>query len=256
LALASAIVGSAHHHVDREVVAGEHVEPGSHAVADGEAVPFESTAQRRVLRSDARRDAHHRLVRVERRDPSVGNEHLAELEADEPVDALTDRRERVDPPVIVDRVQAVRGEDHRCPATHRDRLTCAEVAVEVELVAGPIGNVGPGDERAAGDGARAVEHLRPLGVGQQLHVAGVHVDRRCETGVEGAADVRHGGIPVDLPAGRERQQYRRHPRDRSARTDPRQHAGLGELVVGSVGQMAARASARRRGVATQDPATE
>ena len=85
-------------------------------------------------------------IRGERRDPAVRHEHLAEFEADEPLDAFADRSERSDPAGVVERVEPVRREDHRRAASGGDRVTRREVAVEVEGGARLVGDVGAGNE--------------------------------------------------------------------------------------------------------------
>ena len=59
------VVGAVHHHVDRKVVTGEHDEVRPLFISDREAIPFESAAERAVLRTDALWDVHQRAVRVE-----------------------------------------------------------------------------------------------------------------------------------------------------------------------------------------------
>ena len=180
-----------------------------------------------MLRTDARPDVQHRLIGLDRRDPTIRDEHRSEFETDEPLDPRADGREGLDPAVVVERVEPVRWEDHRCAATARDGLARFEIAIEVEDRAGLVGHVGAGDEVRAGDGRRSVEDLDLLGVGQQLDVPGVHVDRWRQARRDGTADVSLGGVPVDLAAGGERQQHGRHPGDRVPRLDSPNHVGFG-----------------------------
>ncbi|NCX98463.1 MAG: hypothetical protein EBX35_07780 [Planctomycetia bacterium] len=46
------------HHVDRQVVAGEHVKPGPHPVADGQPLPFEPARERGMFGPEAVGDLH------------------------------------------------------------------------------------------------------------------------------------------------------------------------------------------------------
>ena len=76
-----------------------------------------------------------------------------------------------------------------------------------------------GDERAGDEPTIAtqlsgeLEHRAAGGGIDRLHVAGVHVDGRSESGCQGAFDVALEAEPVHLTARRERQEDRRHPGD-------------------------------------------
>jgi hypothetical protein len=178
-----------------------------------------------VLGPDALGDLDHAPVGVEGGDPSVGHEHGPQLEADEAVDPGPDGGQGGHPALVVEGVEAVRREHDGGGAPERHRLGGGHVGVEGERVAGLVGHVGAGHELAPGDGGGQVEHPFLVGTAQELHVAGVHVHRRHQSGGRRPGDVGLGGRPVDGARIGVGHQHGGHAGDLPAGPDPQVDIG-------------------------------
>ena len=115
------------------------------------------------------------------------------------------------------RVEPVRGEDHGRAARRTDRLHRARGTRRCRTRApGFVGDERAGHEAGSAARTRGGPQDARAGVGiEELHVAGVHVHRGDESGLDRACDERLEPGPVDRTVGGERQQHRRHPEDRA-----------------------------------------
>ena len=93
---AEQVVAAVEHHVDREIVAGVDAELRTPAVAQGDARPFGTPIERRVLQADERLDVEQRLDELVRVDAAERREHRPQLEREQRPAGLGDARVHVE----------------------------------------------------------------------------------------------------------------------------------------------------------------
>ena len=196
-----------------------------------------------MLRADVLGHLHQRAEGVEVPDAAERHEHLAQLESEEPRHGAADLPEDVDESRAVQGPDRGAGEQDRCAARGGDRGGLA--AVERRRIARLAFDERAGDERASpGELLREREHLGAFGPGEQVRVAGVHVDRRRQARDPGALDESGPGIAVGATVVGERQEHGGDAFDRAARTERKDGHGPikaetaagreGEISLGSV----------------------
>ena len=239
-------VAAVANHVDREVVAGEHVEVGPHAVAEREPLPLEPPRKRRMLGAHAVWDREELGVALERQHSTAGYEGGGEFEADER------RRPPGEGPVAGEhrRVstggEAIRRKDHGRGVRRENHLDLPAVGGLVEGRSGRIHHACTGNQsasradRVAGDPQR----LAAGGIVDQLHVARVHVDGGRDPGGRRPGDVGGEAVPVDGVVGLHRQEDRRHSGDHAAGADERRRV---DVVRGHGGRGGAHEARRIAG---------
>ena len=152
--------------------------------------------------SDALLDSHQPLIDVQRIDTAKGSEHLAQFESDKLVSVFGDRGVAGHDVFVRLPGQTKRLKDHGDPPIRLNRINLLSVRIQVERSAGRVrhkrsGNVTGPEPAVTGDALRPLKHLNTRRFVDQVRVAGVHVDRRNQSGLAGAFDVSIKRRPVD-----------------------------------------------------------
>ncbi len=213
-------VAAVPHHVNGKVVSGEDTKFRPQPIAKGQSLPLQPPRQRRVLGPNAVGDLHELSVGLQTQHPAAGHESGSQFKPDEAFGATGQLPKPADHLGIVASGQTKRRKDHRHCTDRGDHGELPAIGGKIERGPRLVDHAGSRHQLAVADSLTGQPQGPLAGVViDQMHVAGVHVDRRHDPGRSSAGHVGGEALPVDTAVDRERQQDRRDAADWPAGAD-------------------------------------
>ncbi|HYT87313.1 MAG TPA: hypothetical protein VEL76_01205 [Gemmataceae bacterium] len=204
-----------------------------------------------MLGADTLRNRQQPRVGVEVVDAAERGEGGTQLKGEEARAIAPESAIGVEKTFSLQRCQAVGLEDDRGTAVFLNGVDGPAVIVEAQRLARLVADERARDEGAATeDRAGRGQDCPARGVIEEVDVAGIHVDGRCQAGGSGAGDVSLEAVPIHVAVVAKRQQDRGHTNDFALRPEPgrRVQTALGhrQLPSKSSGQRVVRARKKAR----------
>jgi len=196
------VVAAPLNQIDGQIVAGVDAEVGPNGIAHRQSLPFQIPAERAVFGANELRHLQQRPEGVEIPDSAKGHEHGAEFKTEKPRHGLSHSPEESDGLGPIPMLGGGAGEEDGSSAGRVDGRGLS--GVQRGWISSDAFNVGSRHKASTvGQSAGFGEELGPLGRGQQVGIAGVHVDGRRQSGGPGLLHQRGPRIPVGTSIGME-----------------------------------------------------